>query len=53
MWGRREFYSTVGAVTEGRIKVDSESQGEDDQVFQVWDEATLANEPDGLSSVLV
>jgi hypothetical protein len=40
-------------VTEERIKAYSESQGEEDQVFQVWDETKLPNEPDGSSSVSV
>jgi putative transposase len=53
LWGRGYFCSTVGAVTEEMIKSYIENQGEDDQVFQVWDEAKLPNEPDGSSSVLV
>jgi len=45
--------STVGAVTEEMIKAYRESQGEEDTVFQVWDEAKHNDELNGSSSVSV
>ena len=55
-WGqhlssRGYFCSTTGAVTEEMIKAYIEDQGEDDRVFQVWDEAKPVDESDGSSSV--
>jgi putative transposase len=51
LWSRGYFCSTTGAVTEEMIKAYIEDQGEDDRVFQVWDEAQPVDESDGSSSV--
>ena len=48
---RSRVCSTTGAVTEEMIKAYIEDQGEDDRVFQVWDEAKPVDELDGSSSV--
>ena len=44
LWSRGYFCSTTGAVTEEMIKAYIENQGEDDRVFQVWDEAKPVDE---------
>ena len=51
LWSRGYFCSTTGAVTDEMIRAYIEDQGEDDRVFQVWNEAQPVDESDGSSSV--